>query len=125
MKTQELLKKRPKAGAPVTVETLKGGCRYFSVSFLCNELSLDGSFVVCGKPFHILGTTNGVTHFRAQMGGSLVRSALSHRGILPTYKSYGYLERTFKYSAKVWKFYKKIVEDQNLEAYKEAIKATL
>jgi hypothetical protein len=125
MKTQELLKKRPKAGQPVSVKTLKGGLWYFAVGTDVNScLFIDGPFIIHGKPFRnkqcygywkVCSEGENIDKHR---GGFY----LSDYGILPYTV---FLRRTFRCTGKVWNFYKKIVKDQNLEAYKEAIKATI
>lgn len=147
MKTQqEFLKKRPKSGCPITIKTLKGGCWYFAVVRDATwKFTIIKPFVVHGKPFHEDGSWKVRIGGSHSLDGEDMVLRCSYYGILPhkddmvPLKVYGgyvarnwdftpgsiFLGRTFRYTAKVWDFYKKIVDSQDAEAYKEAIKATL
>ncbi|MBI2120407.1 MAG: hypothetical protein HYT94_02155 [Parcubacteria group bacterium] len=131
MKTSELLKKRPKAGRPVDTKTLKGGCYYFTVKVLFGDtLHIQGPFIIQGKPFFdprpdfkefllVRVTGGGFEKILSKIG-----VFLSGIGVIP-YQWDDDMTRVFKFSSKVWNFYKDLVDRQDVEAYKEAIKATL
>ncbi len=136
MKTQKLrFKKRPKSGAPVNVETMRGGCWHFAVGIDRENggnrsplLFLEGPFVILGKPSRDK-KVYGFWKINAKKEGRHERYVfsviyLSDYGVLP-HKHPHSLGRTFRYAEKVWSFYKDLVNRQDLEAYKEAIKATL
>lgn len=128
MKTQQpLLKKRPKSGVPITVKTLKGGCRYFSVTVGNvrgeDKLFILGTFTVQGRPCR---NRKLYDFWRVRATGKYVNNGhiyLGDYGISPLMKHT--LSRTFRYTEKVWNFYKDLVDRQDREAYKEAIAGTI